>query len=171
MLEEERETVSKRLIQLSADNWAELRDPRDISERLRRPIVRAITRVSREGWLAIQAPPEQGPDGNPLPPRLPAEDLEAFGEANDAGIVALVKAWSYPAPVSIDAVLDLPAADYDRLRAAVAPLIGEMFTSFEPSQDPDSPIAPSSDSATRSEGGSQTDSQMSGEPIASSNSV
>ena len=73
--------------------------------------------------------------------------------------------------MSIDAVLDLPAADYDRLRAAVAPLIGEMFTSFEPSQDPDSPIAPSSDSATRSEGGSQTDSQMSGEPIASSNSV
>ena len=137
------------LITLSKENWAQLREPGEVSERLRRPISAAIRRVRAESLAAVQTAmraAEDLPEGDERTRAAAAaaqlltdDEQEAMSEANDYGIVALVAKWSLDTPVTLDSVLDLPAKDYDRLRTVVAPLVNQLFVDAGPDEDPASP--------------------------------
>ncbi|MGH3161924.1 MAG: hypothetical protein ACRDOC_08580, partial [Streptosporangiaceae bacterium] len=72
--------------------------------------------------------------------------IDVMDQLNDRLIVARVAGWSYEPPVSMDAVLDLPGAVYDRLQelCAVGALQG---VDFSPSTEAGSPTGPSTASA------------------------
>ena len=139
-------------IDLPNDNWAELREPSEVSERGRRPVVSSLNRVSQAGWKALESmSATQVKDAVATDDKeatgLPSADLEAIATANDHCIVALVREWSYKLPLTIDGCLDLPGPAYDKLRDACAPAVQSLFVSFEPTvNEPDSPFVPSSES-------------------------
>lgn len=171
------------VIPLSGGKSATLRSTTELSERQRRPLTNALALVSPEGQAALDASRRltedaKAEDGKKkLTPedrtklaaqvKFSAEDLEHLDAANDLAIVAFTKHWTREEAITLDAVLDLPGPDYDALRNAVAPLAAELFVSFAPSKESNSPTAPSSDSATRSKGALQTVSQTSGAPTSS----
>jgi len=175
------------VVVLSGGNSADMRTAAELSERQRRPAMNALIAVSPEGQMAIEASRRLQLDDEEKDPKkkLSEEerqklrsqahyskgDLALLDEANDLAIVAFTKNWTRPEPITLESVLDLPGPDYDALRRAVAPMVNDLFVRFTASKDPDSPTAPSSGSATRSEGEQQTDFRPSGEPIGSSSSA
>ena len=162
-------------IDLPSGGWAELKEPEQVLERHRRPISRAITRLSQEAWqilIKLEADKVTAVTNGDvvetaaLADRFSEADLDAFSDANDWGVVALVSAWSFQEPLSLESVQNRTAPDYDALRNACAPAVGRLFVDFSPTRDSDSPTAPSSDSATRSGEVSLTSSPTTGEPTA-----
>jgi hypothetical protein len=116
------------------DGWVLLRDPRLVSERSRRPIIAKMTtmqavaeKVTGEGTTVDEA------------------EFNALYAFNDLVAIALIKEWSWDVPVTIDGLLDLPAADYDAILKITAPLVSELMPSFSPdgANDPESPTVPS----------------------------
>ena len=169
------------LITLSKDNWAELRPPEDVSERLRRPIRRALGRVRLEimkaGQDANAAIEGNGPEVDQARVEastiamqragITADEMDAFTEANDAMVVALVAKWSYDRPITLDNVVDLPGADYDKLRDVVAARYnGKGYVDTEPNPDQASPTAPSNGSDSVSVEGASTTPLNTGAPTA-----
>ena len=122
-------------ITLPNDAWAELRDPKAVPERLRRPVSQALLVMGKnqEAMTAADAT------------TLSAEALASFESLNDLLIVARVSAWSLNTPVSLESVLDLPSDLYNALREATAPGMMEMMPDFSASEDKDSPTNPFSD--------------------------
>lgn len=112
-----------------SDGWVVIRDPKQVPERLRRPLVNRSPRAVK---LA-----EQGLDS------LEIADIEFFSEFNDLLVLALVAEWSYAPVVTLDGLLDLPANSYDELRQIVAPLAAAIMPDFSPTDNPDSPTQPS----------------------------
>lgn len=175
-------------IELPEDNWAELRDPSEVPERLRRPIVECYSRVAKETFNLIES---MGPDqiakavasDNPedldakayeLYRQIPPAEKAALFETNDHCINAMVKEWSFELPCTIDGVLDLPHDSYDALKVACAPVVKDLFVKFSPSADPKSPTVPSSASNGHSgaePSTAETPSPPSGEPISSLGSI
>lgn len=135
--------MSETVVALSGGNVAKLRAVGDVSERLRRPIAACMARISPEGQEVLSALSER--DKNPAVhvPTFSAEDMAVLNEMNDHAIVALVESWSFPEPVTLEAVTSRKARDYDALRSACAPAVGSMFVDFGASAEPESPIAPS----------------------------
>lgn len=148
-------------IALPHDQWAELRDPEEVSERQRRRVRKAQQRVSlhseevgRAQQLAASGVVHS--DGT-VAPEAAAEVLAAtkgiiesgvlddVDDAVDMALAALVARWSFDTPVSAETVADLPGGAYKALRDAAQPLIGQMNPDFDPSPDPESPTKPSSD--------------------------
>jgi hypothetical protein len=91
---------------------------------------------------------------------LTYEEMQTLLQLQNAAIVALLAAWTFPEPLpaTLDDVLDLPAERYDQLAQAVRSIGAGIITgetSFEPS-DPraegftDSPTVPSQGSSERS---------------------
>jgi hypothetical protein len=178
------------VIPLSGGNAATLRTSAELTERQRRPVTNALALVSPQGQVALDASYRLRADAK-LPEddkkRLKAEeravlaaqvqftkgDVENLDASNDLAIVAFTKHWTRSEAITLESVLDLPGPDYDALREAVAPLAAELFVKFSPSKNSDSPTAPSSDSATRSEGPAELSivPQTSGEPTSSSKSA
>jgi hypothetical protein len=174
------------VVPLSGGNSAELRKPAELTERQRRPVTNRLALVSPAGQAALDAARRLEEDKKAAPEQklsedarkqlgalveFTAEDLEHLDIANDLAIVTFVKHWTRAEQITVDSVLDLPGADYDALRAAVAPLTAQLFVNFAASKDPDSPTEPSSDSATRSEGALSIVHPTSGEPTSSSMSA
>lgn len=138
---------------LPGGGWADLRDPADIPERLRRP-ARAIqmklardpafggvvAEASKKGVAALKDIGEA--EAAQMMAQMGDESAGLIDELNDRLIVARVVGWSYEAPVSMDALLDLPGPDYDRLKELCAEGALE-GTDFGPSQDEESPTVPS----------------------------
>jgi hypothetical protein len=122
-------------ITLPNDAWAELRDPKAVPERLRRPVSQALLVMGKnqEAMTAADAT------------SLSAEALASFESLNDLLIVARVSAWSLNTPVSLESVLDLPSDLYNALREATAPGMMDMMPDFSASEAPDSPTNPFSD--------------------------
>jgi len=101
--------------------WVVLRDPKQVTERHRRPLITLITKALKN----------RNTDVN----ELDADTLEMYSEFNDGLAVALIESWSFGDEVSVDVLLDLPASTCDALRLLVAPLAGELMPNFEPSPD------------------------------------
>lgn len=116
-------------VELPGGEWAELRDPRKVSERLRRPILAAQADLRRFG-----VPGDMESTGAGF-----GAAMTAYGELNDLMVVALVSAWSLESPVSLESVLDLPGDVYDALRQAVAPFTTDLLPDFGPTVAADSP--------------------------------
>jgi hypothetical protein len=147
--------------------WIVLRDPAEVTTRQRRPVQRAMRKLSPETTNRLGALnqrrelAEKDGDQESLSlianeiqecyGGLPDAEVDALDEANDAASAALVAAWSFPGPVSYEAVLDLPAKAGDALRAVVAPYVGAMFVDTAPDPDPDSPFGGSNASSPSSQ--------------------
>lgn len=137
-------------INLPGENWALLRDPGDVSERLRRPFVNLQRRLIGSGVGKVLM--DLAPDGDvekvddrktmeALRPVIADPDFEIIEDLNDLLVVALVAEWSFEAPVTLDAVLDLPNAVRTALVTACEPLVGPLVgeTPDEDLFDPASP--------------------------------
>lgn len=132
-------------LELPSGGHAELRDPKLVPERLRRPVMRTYVT-----FLALFVDEVDG-DGRPItdklgrpvksPPTTP-EALDVASELNDVLALALIGSWSFDTPPSLEALQDLPGADYDAVRAAVSPLLQAVLPDFGPSGDQDSPTSP-----------------------------
>lgn len=102
------------------------RESNQVSERLRRPILEQVD------------PNDVDDEGNQRPPAM-----STMNRMFDHLIVALVAEWNLPVPFSMDALLDLPAAQYDALRNAAMPHMNELVPDFGVSPAADSPTEPS----------------------------
>jgi len=117
-------------IELPDNAWAELRSPRSVPERLRRPVTKIMFKISQEQTENI---------GNNF---VDPEMVMVYSELNDLLIVARVVAWSYDLPISVESVLDLPGDAYEMLQAKASESITEMIPSFGQSSEPESPTKP-----------------------------
>lgn len=173
------------IINLPSGAIAVLRRPEDVSERLQRPIRRAMGRVRKEVLLAAREVASQkfATDGERdaaaekamLEVGMTDVELDAFDAAQDATVVALVESWSYGGgderarqvyaqPVTVESVQDLPGRDFRHLRNATAKLSNAMFLDASASRDPASPIVPSNGSSTASVEGLSTTPLSTGAP-------
>lgn len=112
------------------NGWVELRDPKAVSERLRRPIMAKATQLSAAAGEA-----EGGV--------VSSDSLTGMFEFNDLLAVALIKQWSFTEPITTDGLLDLPTVTYDAIQKIVAPLLSDLMPSFEATPEVDSPTEPS----------------------------
>jgi hypothetical protein len=118
-------------IELPESAWAELRSPRSVPERLRRPVTKLMFQISQQ-----QAE-------NMTNEVVDPEMVMIYSELNDLLIVARVIAWSYDSPINVESVLDLPGDAYEILQAKAAESMTEMIPNFNQSNDPESPTLPS----------------------------
>ena len=100
-------------IDLPQGQWAELRDPRVVTERRRRPAKTALYAVAKlaEAEATVEA-------------------IEAWDDLRVQVAVALIDQWSVNVDVTVDAILDLPGDVYDALLTAVEPQIMALLPSF-----------------------------------------
>jgi len=115
--------------------WIEMREPDQVSERLRRPIELAFLDLSDDVAAAID--PER------TDVRLSAADMAILHQANDLAAVAIVESWSFGPAVTVDALVDLPSVAYREILAATAPVALKLLPDFEVSPADDSPTSPS----------------------------
>jgi hypothetical protein len=139
-------------VSLPDGGWAVLRDPLEVTERQRRPLVRLQRRVAVKAAphlsgvdLAALSPTQAL---EKLAPLLSEEDLNALEDIDDLIIATLVDSWSYDPPVSVEGVLDLSgtarSALLDECRPLVGPLVGD--TADDEVLDPASPTVPANGS-------------------------
>lgn len=142
---------------LPGGGWADLRDPAEVSERLRRPIraiqiklakdpafAGVVAEAAKKGAAAVKGMAEA--EAAAMVTQMGEESASLLDELNDRLIIARVMGWSYDVPVSLDALLDLPGPAYDRLKELCAEGALEGMD-FSPSQEEDSPTVPSTASA------------------------
>lgn len=84
---------------------------------------------------------------------LTDEEMEAAQVYEWTCVATFVHAWSFPEPVSLEAVMELPIGTYDVIQAVVGPLVMEMVgliphVTPDDVMDPASPTVPSSGSNT-----------------------
>lgn len=127
--------MSEKLL-LPDGEWALLRDPVKVPERLRRPVMTLTTRLQPQ----IKATKTAAEDGDDMV--LDADVLERFEELNDLVIVAMVAEWSFELAISPETVGDLPGDAYDVLRREAAKGIKDLLPDFSPDPDPASPTGP-----------------------------
>jgi len=150
-----------RRIDLPGDQWADLRDPDEVTVGAKRRVL--IIAAGLSGALGkIQAAAEAA--GGAVDPQadigLTVEESEEFLRMQDASIVARLAAWSYDEPLpTMDDVTEMPSGRYEALVAAstqfaidVANLGLDMGTGGEP--DPKDPTGASKPSGGRSKGAS-----------------
>lgn len=132
---------------------ADLREVADVTERQRRPIKRLQSGLAANSEFMSAVNTAQAAKGK-LSQAKQLEIAAGMGAAfddlellNDLLVVAMVAGWSYDFPVSADSVQDLPGRDLDALREECSPYMTQLMPGFDSSPDPDSPTAPSGDSA------------------------
>jgi hypothetical protein len=111
--------------------WIELRDPKEVPEKLRRPVV--------EKSVSLQDVVGKDEEG------LTSDDLSSLFGLNDLIAVALVSSWSFEHPVTLDGLLELSGAAYDDILRIVAPKTAELMPNFGVNPDPKALTENSSD--------------------------
>jgi hypothetical protein len=112
--------------------WIEIRDAKEVPERLRRPIVELT-------MSGVPLQPHMEAMQNDLAsvdPAVVAQFMQYSAKFNDKAILALVKEWSFPDPVSEESIMDLPAGVFDEIQTAIAPFISELLPNFGVDPDP-----------------------------------
>lgn len=143
---------------LPGGGWADLRDPAEIPERLRRPIRAIQMKLARDPAFAavVKAAQKKGVQAvkdidetaaAQMATQMGDDSAAALDELNDRLILARVAGWSYGPEVSVDGLLDLPGPAYDRLKELCAAGALDGGVDLSPSQDENSPTAPSTASA------------------------
>lgn len=142
---------------LPGGGWADLRDPAEVPERLRRPVRAIQIRLAKDpafGQVIVNAKDKGVKALADIDEAQAVEMVSAIGDdsmtlmddLNDRLVISRVAGWSYGDEVTMDALLDLPGAAYDKLRELCAE--GALDdVDFSPSQAPDSPTVPSTASA------------------------
>jgi hypothetical protein len=119
-------------IELPDNAWAELRNPRTVPERLRRPVTQMMFSIANNQEI-------QNAENDVVNSEL----VGIYSELNDLVIVARVAAWSFDLPISVDGVLDLPGNAYEVLQEKTVENVLDMIPNFGQSNDPESPTKPS----------------------------
>lgn len=113
--------------------WVVFSDPKSVTEGQRRPVVKASMLLSAKfRATADGADPSE-------------DDIDKMSAFNDAVIIALVKEWSFDAPVSHEGLLEIPGAAYDVLQRKVSPMVSDLMPSFEADPSEVSPTVPSAE--------------------------
>lgn len=144
-------------VELPENGWAELRQPRKMTERQRRAYTVAATAVTQSLSTVPQTmDPETGQmvmDTTKVGP----EQQTLMDDAYDQLMLALIEAWSYPQPIVAESLLELPIDAFDALRKACLPLAPEVLPQFDLSPDPKAttngssgqpPVSPATDAST-----------------------
>lgn len=142
-------------IDLPDGEWASLRDPLKVSERLRRPLVRLKERLSVSDMATVYLGME-GVDIDTLDPAaaiemfrpaILSEDADQLAVIDDLVIVALVDEWSFDLPITTDSAQDIPGDARDAILTACQPLVGPLTGQVTEAEvlDPNSPSQPPSD--------------------------
>lgn len=139
--------------QLPDGGWADLRAPADVPERLRRPVRALQMRLAKDpafGQVVADAKDKgvaaladiDEAQAVSMVAAIGDDSMSLMDDLNDRVVISRVAGWSYGDTVSVDALLDLPSAVYDRLRELCADgaLDGP---DFSPSTEPGSPTVPS----------------------------
>ena len=103
--------------------WIELRDPKAVPERLRRPV---FQKSMESANFAKETDMEN----------VGADAIELLSDFNDLLSVAMVEKWSFSEVVSIEEMLNLPSRAYDDIRQAVAPFVNDLIPDFGVDPDP-----------------------------------
>ena len=117
--------------------WIELRDPELVPERLRRPVVAQSVKAAKFGDIDLEAADVDSDTAS--------EALEFFSDLNDRLAMALIEAWSFPEPITIDGLLNLGGKTYDSIRQEVAPFVAKLMPDFGATDDPKAIIETSND--------------------------
>lgn len=144
-------------IELSDGGWADVRDPRKLTERQSEgledaqfelmliPAVQDILRAKgNDGFEKLQ---EEGDMGIAL--QLGVPGLKAMRGMRRATVVAYVSAWSYSDHIDADAVMDAPSAIVNELSNKIGEIIkatGGSLVKTDPSPDPKALTSNSSES-------------------------
>lgn len=108
-----------RRIDLPDGQWADIRDPEEITVRGRRPVL-AVTMALQDVWPALAAAQAANEPLEAL--GLSEEQYETVMRLGEVSIVAVLAAWSLPDPLpTVETVGDLPVTLYDALAEASAP--------------------------------------------------
>lgn len=110
--------------------WVDLVDPEDVTERKRQPLTD----------LMFEAGAHAGTGENVSP-----EVVKLMMRAEYAVIAALVVEWSFPQPVTIDGVMDLPGRAYKALKEATAGKMTALLPDFGVNPSEESPTGASHD--------------------------
>lgn len=138
-------------VELPKGQHAMLRDPEDVSERLRRPYV-DTKQAAYTVLLASGVTPEEfdaalkGSDDQRAEmglKMLAAGMASGMRDSRDLLIVALTESWSFEAPVAVESLLDLPSRTYSVLLEACQKLAPGLDPDFDPNMDESSPTTPS----------------------------
>lgn len=139
-------------ITLPDGGWAVLRDPADVTERQRRPLVRLQQRLlgSDVGAALIGAQGDIPKDEalELIRPQMASDDFDMVAQLDDLLLVTLLDSWSYDGEITADSVLDLPGKVRTVLLEACKPLLGPLLgeTSDADVLDPASPTVPANGS-------------------------
>jgi hypothetical protein len=129
-----------------------LRDPKDVPERLRRPVIKRMTDLVDIDWNAVPDPlPDDATDEQKAEFTAASQKgakelsyaLDGMNDLNDVQAVAMIESWSFPQAITVDGLLDLPSASYREILELVAPLVTELMPSFGASPEPNSPTVAS----------------------------
>lgn len=134
------------ILELPDGGTATFRDPKQVSERHRRPVARLQQRLAASAVGQLLASKDAMSDEQfeaEARKLLASDEWELLDDLNDALVVALVESWSYERPVSLDGLLDLPSAVYDALRAEASKHVADLLPSFDVSPEESSPTQPS----------------------------
>ena len=138
-------------VELPKSQFAILRDPEDVSERLRRPYV-DTRQAAMAALLAYGVQPEEfdaaltGSDEAKAQmgvKMLAAGMASGMRDSNDLLILALTESWSFEKPLTVDSLLDLTSKTYGALLEACQKLAPALDPDFDPNPDESSPTTPS----------------------------
>jgi hypothetical protein len=117
-----------------------IREADEISERSRRKITAAITRLTANTVVQVT---EQDPSALGIAP----EDMAALDAANDECALALIVSWKrgdVDVIPSVEQFLELSAKDYGAIMVALDPIIRAISLDFDPTPDHETPTVPDS---------------------------
>ena len=110
------------------NGWIELRDPELVPERLRRPVVEQSIRATKFADLDMES--------DDLDPSEAGDAIAFFSELNDTLAIALISAWSFDEPLTLDGLLNLGGKTYDDIRREVSPFVSKLLPDFGATDDP-----------------------------------
>lgn len=108
--------------------YVDYREPEEVPERLRRRVTVLATKAS--GMTE-----RVGPDAV----NVQADDLEFLLEFNDAVAMCLVVGWSFPEPISIEGLQNLPGKVYDEIVKHGQANVARLLPNFSVDPDPKAP--------------------------------
>lgn len=139
-------------IELPDGGTATIRDPKDVTERQRRPVTRLQMRLAASPVGQLLARKDDVKDDEAASAALDAEltaaivnDPEALAlldDLNDALMVALVESVNGVAMTG-ESALDQPHGVYDALKTESAKYVTQLMPTFSANPDPASPTPPS----------------------------
>jgi hypothetical protein len=91
-------------------NWADIRDAREVTRKQRKPVQSAYMALRQ--YRSEHEPPQVAEGETPA---FAPEELDLANAINEPMVIALVEAWSYEQPVTLDGLDEIPAPDADAL--------------------------------------------------------